>query len=158
MRKYTIAAVVVIMITAVLFCFDSCEDKGVKLALCYYETNEVIKTFDVEEGTEFSVEFIHSVNKSPIKEIYVIKDDTIYADKTVYATFGAGVQTEIEEGQTLSYDDDGNMIVSGFDMEFPKLMFVVGSVYDHILEISGESISLTDLCGKGAKVYFEVRK
>ena len=157
MRKYTIAAVVVIMITAVLFCFDSCEDKGVKLALCYYETGEVIEVFDACEGMEFSVEFIHSVNKSPIKEIYVIRNGSIYADKTVYATFGAGVQTEIEEGQTLEYDEDGNMIVSGFDMEFPKLMFVVGSVYDHILEISGESISLTDLCGKGAKVYFEVR-
>ena len=157
MRKYTITAVVVAIITAVLFCFDSCESKGVEIALCYSSNDEVIKIFEVEEGDKFSVEFIHSVNKSPIKEIYEIKDGTIYAHSTVYATFGAGVQTEVEEGQTLGYDDEGNMIVSGFDMEFPRLRFVVGSVYDHILEIGGESISLTELCGRHSKVYFEVR-
>ncbi len=146
------------MITAVLFCLNSCEDKGDVLALCRSETGEVIELFEVEEGTVFSVEFIHSVNKSPVKEIYVIKDSKIFADSTEYYAFGAGVQTELEEGQTLSYGEDGSMIVSGFDMEFPKLKFVVGSVYDHILEISGESISLTELCGKGEKVYFEIRK
>ena len=158
MRKYTITAVVVMIITAVLFCLDSCESKGVELVLCYSENDKVIKNFEVEEGTKFSVEFIHSVNKSPIKEIYEIRDGTIYAHSTIYATFGAGVQTEVEEGQTLGYDDEGNMIVSGFDIEFPKLRFVVGSVYDHILEIGGESISLTELCGRHSKVYFEVRR
>ncbi len=158
MRKYTIAAVVVIMITAVLFCFDSCEDKGVKLALCYAETEEIIRLFDVEEGTEFSVEFIHSVNKSPVKDVFVIRDGKIIADRTVYSAFGAGVQTEVEEGQTLSYDEDGNMIVSGFDMEFPRVKCIVGTVYDHILEIGDESISLTELCGKNAHIYFELQR
>lgn len=156
MRKFTVTAVVLV-ITAVLLCLNSCGDDGVKLVLCYSENNEVIKTFDVEEGDEFSVEFIHSVNKSPVKDVYVIRDGKIFADRTVYSSFGAGVQTELGEGQTLGYDEHGNMIVSGFNMEFSKVECIVGTVYDHVLEIGGESISLTELCGKNAFVYFELR-
>lgn len=157
MRKYTVAAVVVIMITAVMFYFDSCGSGGVKLALCRSETGEVIKLFDVEDGTEFSVEFIHSVNKSPVKDVFVVREGKIYADRTVYSAFGAGVQTQVEEGQKLEFDEKGNMVVSGFDMEFPQVKYIVGTVSDHVLEIQGECISLTELCGKNAKVMFELR-
>ncbi len=145
------------MITAVMFCFILCGNNQKKLALCYSDTDEVIKLFRVQEGTEFSVEFIHSVNKSPVKDVFVVRDGKIYADRTVYSAFGAGVQTEIEDGQTLEYDDEGNMIVSGFNTEFPRVKYIVGTVSDHILEISGESISLTNMCGKNARVYFELR-
>lgn len=156
MRKITVTAVVLV-ITAVLFCLNSCGDDGVKLVLCYSENDEVIKTFDVEEGDEFSVEFIHSVNKSPVKEVYVIRDGKIFADRLIYATFGAGMPTQPEEGQTLGYDDNGNMILSGINAEREVVYCVVGTVHDHILTIGGESISLTELCGKNAVVYFELR-
>jgi len=157
MKKYLIAAVVVLTITAALFCLNSLWDDGVKLVLSDSETGRVIKSFSVEEGTEFSVEFIHSVNKSPVKDVFVIRDGKIYADRTMYSAFGAGVQTEVESWQTLEYDEDGNMIVSGFDIEFPAVKYIVGTVSDHILEIRGESISLTELCGKNAHVQFELR-
>ena len=75
----------------------------------------------------------------------------------VYAAFGAGVQSELEEGQTLEYDEKGNIVVSGFDTPFPKVTYVVGTVSDHLLCIEGESISLTELCGKNAHVTFELR-
>ena len=41
--------------------------------------------------------------------------DRIYVVRTIYNNFGAGVQTEIEEGQKLEYGENGEMIVSGFD-------------------------------------------
>ena len=158
MRKYSIAAVIALAITAVMLCLNSCEDKGdKKIVLCYSDTDEIIASFEGDEGSEFSVEFIHSVNKSPVKDIFVIRDNKIYADRTVYSAFGAGVQTEVEEGQTLEYDENGNMIVSGFDIEFPKVKYIVGTVSDHVLEFRGESISLTALCGRNAHVYFELR-
>lgn len=156
MRKYSIAAVIIILITAVIVCLDSCGDKGVYLVLGNSETGKVYRRFEVSEGDEFSVEFIHSVNKSPVKDVFVIRDGKIYVDRTVYSAFGAGVQTEIEEGQQLSYDENGNMVVSGFNIEFPRVKYIVGTVSDHVLEISGESISLTETCGKNAHIYFEL--
>ena len=87
----------------------------------------------------------------------MIKNKEIVASKTVYSAFGAGVQTEIEEGQTLEYDSEGNMVVSGFNIVFPAVKYIVGTVSDHVLYIEGERISLTELCGKNAHVAFEIR-
>ena len=129
----------------------------VRLELSDSETGKIYRTFSVKEGIEFSVSFLHSVNKSPVTDVFVIRDGKIYVDRTVYSAFGAGVQSTLEAGQKLSYDDDGNMIVSGFDTVFPEVKYIVGTVYDHVLEINGETISLTELCGRNAHVRFRLR-
>lgn len=151
-----VAAVIAIAFAAAVFLIFSVFRKE-KLVLADSENDKVYVSFDVEDGSEFAVEFIHSVNKSPVKDVFVILDGKIVADRTVYSAFGAGVQTEIEDGQRLEYDKDGNMVVSGFDIVFPKVKYIVGTVSDHILYIQDETISLTDLCGKNAHIYFELR-
>ena len=75
--------------------------------------------------------------------------------KTVYYGFGAGVQTELEEGQTLTYGEDGSMIVTGFEKRIEDLVYFVGTVSDHVLTLQdGQEISLRSLCGKSAMVRF----
>ena len=156
--KKIFTAVVAFAVTAAIFCvFVSCDENKDTLTVYNSETGKVYTTFAVTEGSEFAVEFIHSVNQSPVKDVFVIRDGDIVADRTVYSAFGAGVQTELEEGQTLEYDENGNMVVSGFNIIFPKVKYIVGTVSDHILYIEGESISLTELCGKNAHIVFELR-
>ena len=70
---------------------------------------------------------------------------------------GAGVQTEVIEGQTLTYTEDGGMLVSGFNQAIPNLAYVVGKVSDHILEYNNEKFSLREICGSGAYVTFELK-
>ena len=96
----------------------------------------------------------HSVNKYPLTDVYEIRDHKIYVIRTIYNNFGAGVQTEIEDGQTLTYDENGEMVVSGFDKEMPYLSYIVGTVSDHTLTLHGKEISLRDLCGRNSKVEF----
>ncbi|MBQ9030039.1 MAG: DUF1850 domain-containing protein [Parasporobacterium sp.] len=119
------------------------------------KTGELYARYLVHDNDGFSIGFIHSVNKSPLTDFYEFHDHKIFVEKTIYYGFGAGVQTEIEEGQTLTYGDDGSMIVSGFHKEIPDLIYIVGTISDHTLVINeGEEISLTQLCGKNAMVRF----
>lgn len=112
--------------------------------------------YPLAEGETFSVGFIHSVNKSPLTDYYTVEDGAIYVEKTVYYNFGAGVQTELGDGQTLTYGDDGSMIVSGFHQEMADLVYIVGTVSDHTLGLpGGKEISLRELCGRNAMVRFE---
>ena len=127
---------------------------GDYLVLRNVDTNAEYARFRVKEGDEFSVMFIHSVNKYPLTDVYEIRDNKIYVIRTIYNNFGAGVQTEIEDGQTLTYDENGEMVVSGFNREMPYLSYIVGTVSDHILTIHGKKISLRDLCGRNSKVEF----
>ena len=89
------------------------------------------------EGGTFSVGFVHSVNKSPVIDCYEIRDGAVILTKTIYYSFGAGVQTILEEGQSLSYGDDGAMIVTGFEQEMSPLSYIVGTVSDHVLTLGG---------------------
>lgn len=145
------AAVMVVIIAAILgFSLRS----GDYLVLRNGDTDEEIARFRVSEGDEFSVTFIHSVNQYPLTDVYQIRDHKIYVVRTIYNNFGAGVQTEIEEGQKLEINENGEMVVSGFDMEMPWLSYIVGTVSDHVLTLHGEEISLRELCGKNSKVKF----
>ncbi|MBE6887850.1 MAG: DUF1850 domain-containing protein [Ruminococcaceae bacterium] len=127
---------------------------GNYLVLRNGDTDEEFARFRVSEGDEFSVTFIHSVNQYPLTDVYQIKDGKIFVIRTIYNNFGAGVQTEIEEGQTLTINENGEMVVSGFDMEMPYLSYIVGTVSDHTLTIHNKEISLREICGRNSKVSF----
>ena len=61
------------------------------------------------------------------------------------------------KGQHFAYGENGEMIISGYDMYIPDLIYVVGTVSDHVLAIGEDEISLRDLCGRNAKVRLAVR-
>lgn len=118
------------------------------------DTGSVYATYALEPGEEFSITFIHSVNKTPVTDCYdADKDGSLYLRKTIYYDFGAGVPFDLNEGETLTYDENGAMVISGIDRLIPSFVIFVGTVSDHTLQIGGEQISLRDLCGRNAKVH-----
>ncbi len=137
---------------------ESCAPENTKrgrLVLEEPEEKTRYAEYEMAVGDSFSITFIHSVNKSPETDFFEIRDDGIYGVKTVYYAFGAGVPTELEEGQTLTYGDDGSMIISGIDVKMNSLIYMVGTVYDHILTLQdGSEINLRELCGRSARVAF----
>ena len=108
----------------------------------------------MEEGGTFSVTFIHSVNQYPLTDYYEIHDKAIFVEATKYEAFGAGVQTELNPGETMTYTEDGAMLITGIHQKRNGVTYLVGTVYDNTLTIGGEEISLRDLCGRNAKVSF----
>lgn len=153
LKRIIAAAVLMIFITAaaVFIKVSSAE----YLVLYNADTGERYITEKAEEGMLFSVEFIHSVNKTPVKDTFIIENGEIRAYSTLYRSFGAGVQTALEGDQKMTYDEQGNMIITGYDITYDPLRYCVGTVSDHILTLNGEEISLRDLCGRSERVVFE---
>ena len=138
MKKTTVTAVaakavtaVALLCTALLFIFVL---RPQRLELYNTETGKIYRSFSAP----------------------VVKNGKIYADRTIYAAFGAGVESTLAPGETLTYDSDGNMVVSGFGTVFPQVKYIVGTVYDHVLAVHGETISLTALCGRNAHIGFRL--
>ena len=153
-KKVIIAAALTILIAIVAAAFFFHYGSGT-LVIENVKTSQIYKRFRLHEGDTFSVGFVHSVNKTPVTNYYELRKDGIYVVKTVYYSFGAGMQTEIEEGQTLEYGEDGSMIVTGFNKKIDDLIYFVGTVSDHTLVVNEkETISLRDLCGRNAMVRF----
>lgn len=131
-----------------------CSSGEGRLVLSDPATEEVYASYPMAEGDEFSVEFIHSVNKSPVRDYYQCRKDGIWNTRCVYYGFGAGVEEILLEGETLDYGADGEMIVSGIDHRLDPMILVVGTISDHTLAVGGETVSLRDLCGRSSKVLF----
>lgn len=153
-KRLIVAAVLMIIITAAAVLISQLSVPY--LVMYVSDTNTRYITRKADEGLMFSVEFIHSVNQTPLKDTYIIENKQIRAHSTTYRSFGAGVQTALEEGQTMTYDDNGNMVITGFNITYDPLRYIVGTVSDHILTIDGKEISLRNLCGRNAKVVFEI--
>ena len=116
------------------------------------DTGHLYARYPMGEGDRFSVQFKHSVNLSPVIDIYEIEENEIYVEETVYYHFGAGVQTELNEGEVLSYGEDGSMIISNIHQNRTGVNYIVGTVYDHILTVGEKQISLRDLCGRNTAI------
>jgi len=129
-----------------------------RLCLRDGDTGKLYATFPMEEGGEFAVYFIHSVNKTPVWDMYQVRGGEIYVVGTRYSGFGAGVPTELAPGQTLTYDENGDMLITGMALKMDRLAYVVGTVADHVCVIDGAEHSLRDLCGRNSVVVFEYKE
>ena len=119
-------------------------------------SGKVYGKWRLEKAGEFSIEFVHSVNQSPVRETFAVEGGMIRPKTVRFSSFGAGMQSDLEEGQKLSRDGDA-MIISGFNALFTELHYIVGTVSDHLLLINGETLSLRDLCGRNAQITLRLR-
>lgn len=74
-----------------------------------------------------------------------------------FYTFGAGMQTEYDEDVTYTYADDGEIVATGYHTLCTGMVYCVGKVSDHTLELDGKTYSLRQLCGPGSLVAFTLK-
>ena len=149
------AAAILVVAAAVAFVVLSQREPG--LTLSEQDTGRVFARLPLKDGDSFSVTFRHSVNKSDVTEIYQRRGKEIWLTGCIYYGFGAGVAEVLEPGWTLEKGDNGEMILGNIEQKMYDLTYIVGTVYDHILDINGEKIVLNELCGKYAKVCFSIK-
>ena len=114
-------------------------------------SGKVYGKWALEGAGEFSIEFIHSVNQSHVRETFKIEGRKIRPVSARFFSFGAGMASDLEEGQKLSRDGDA-LVISGFSSSYRELNYIVGTVSDHLLFINNTVYSLRDLCGKNAHI------
>jgi len=124
---------------------------AVILEICDSDTGKVYQRCPVDKDGEFAIEFIHSVNQSPVRETFKITGKKIRPVSVRFYSFGAGMQADLEEGQVMSRDGDA-VVITGFNRAYTELNYIVGTVSDHLLLVNGETVSLSGLCGKNAHI------
>ncbi len=120
------------------------------------DTGMIRKAYRLPPGGTFAVEFVHSVNLTPVIDTFRAEDGYIQAESSLFYSFGAGMPTELNPGESFSHTEDGGMLISGMSYTYDKLSYIVGTVYDHFLVFpaSGERVNLRELFGRNARVEF----
>ena len=120
-------------------------------------SGEILLSTAVEPGDVFGMKYIHSVNKSPIEDVFEILDDnSIMLKKTIFRSFGAGVPYELEEGQLLDVRDD-RIEISNINRQIDSYLLKVGTIAEHTLCINDLEIRMDSLTRPKRTVRLEVR-
>lgn len=56
-----------------------------------FKTKDYIKSWKIKDGESFIVEYIHSVQLTPVSEIYTIGKDNIILQESYFQSYGAGL-------------------------------------------------------------------
>jgi hypothetical protein len=110
----------------------------------------------VNDGDIFSVGYIHSVNISPVLEIYQIRQDQIFLTAVEFEAFGAGMNADIEPGQVFESLPGGGMRISGFDRVMGEFSYIIGYNTEHTLYLNERQIPLNSLDSAGQPVRFSI--
>ena len=149
-----IAAAAVLVAAAYIVFFSK---TGYVLQLRDDTTGKMVFSGHIAEDGIFSVSYLHSVNKSEVEEYYRCSDNQILLDSVRYATFGAGMATEVEPPQTLEMID-GVMWIKNFDRPIGRLSYNVGVVCNNTLHFNGADIRLDKLAKPRSSVTFSLKK
>lgn len=157
-HKKLIAAVALVVAAVSLFVISNQLKDSNTLVMKDFKSGETYLELPLNDDHIFSVSYTHSVNKSLVEEYYTItpKDD-ITLIKARYNNFGAGVATELSNGEYLSFDEDDYMVINNMSVPVPQLIYKVGTVSDHILHIDDNSWHLKEYAPELTSVIFELK-
>ena len=117
-------------------------------------SGRVYGRWQLDDSGKFAIEFMHSVNRSPVRETFRVEAGMLALKRVRFYSFGAGIQSDLGEGQKLSHDGDA-MIISGFNFSLNEINLIVGT--DHFLIINNETINLKELCGGNTQITIRYR-
>ncbi len=111
----------------------------------------------INEKDQFTISCIHSVEKTPVDEIYSIQNGDIVLKETVYSDFGAGLPYQATGTQKFSHE--GKVFrITGYNIEIPVLYIRVGRFAEHTFTFEDKEYKLTKWAKPGENLAFDIEK
>lgn len=107
------------------------------------ESTELLTT-PVEQDTEVALEYMHSVERTPVTDVYVVSDGALVSDRMLFSSFGAGLPSQADvtrQGNRYRYRPP--------EQQFDPLIVTTGHVADHDLVVDGRRYDLAGIADGG---------
>jgi hypothetical protein len=121
------------------------------LTITTVKTERVLLCAKMAEGEEFTLSFIHSVNKRPVYDTIQVKGNHFLIVRSRFDSFGAGMPEGSHIGEDGWLEWNVNHLV-------PELTLFVGWVADHSLHLRGQEIPFLRLAEAGAPLSLRIKK
>jgi hypothetical protein len=116
------------------------------------ETGERLAAYEVEEDTQFEIQYVHSFEKTPIHETYAVEDGEIVQVREAYKYHAAGLE------YTRETHRDGEWIVGEPDREIGEFTIRVARSTDQSLVFDGVERSLDTYAEPGTGIEISVEQ
>lgn len=104
-------------------------------------SGEDLVVTDVEDGTPVVLSYRHSVEKTMVRDVYVVDDGTLRMTRMEFSSFGWGLPArESIDGRT----DDGAFVVRYENRTYEEIFVAPGTVANHTLLVGETSYDLVE--------------
>lgn len=126
------------------------------LELSDFKTQRKLQYVRMRSGEEFTISFIHSVNRRPVYDTLRVEKDHLVIVRSRYDSFGAGMPESSTGEGTFAVAKDG-WLVWTVNQPVPYVTVRVGWTAEHTLHIRDRKIRLAELAEAGSAVTIRVR-
>lgn len=116
-------------------------------------SGESLGVFRVEEGDRFAIHYVHSFDKTPIREVYEIRDGGIVQIREEFKYHAIGL--EYTEGDQTR---EGEFTVLHMDRRLDSFTVRVAKATDQSLVIEGEKRLLSSYTERWGSIRFSVER
>lgn len=148
----SLTGVFIIIVIAVLFYIY----RPTQLIVVDMDMEETLFSQKVAQGERFEVTYIHSVERSPVKEVFEVRGGNIYTMESHTESFGAGMPYTGEEMEVK----DGKFIIKDINRKVHggTLRIRPSSVFPHHIKIGKEDLVISDPPYKGRNLEIKVAR
>jgi len=126
------------------------------LELSDFKTRQKLLLVSMRSGEEFTISFIHSVNRRPVYDTLRVESDHLVIVRSRYDSFGAGMPDSSTDEGTFAVAKDG-WLEWTVNRPVPDVTIRVGWTAEHMLHIRDRKIRLAELAEPGSAITMRVQ-
>ncbi|MFW6153276.1 MAG: DUF1850 domain-containing protein [Halobacteriota archaeon] len=100
----------------------------------------------VDDDDTVVLAYTHSVEKTPVRDIYTVRDGELVMTRMEFSSFGAGLPADADVDRT----DDGRFSYEPTSPREGDLLVATGTIAGHELIVEGERYDLVELADAGS--------
>ena len=121
------------------------------------KSGEIVGSIPVSEREEFTITFIHSVNKRPVIDYYRVEGMQLVVFKSRYDSFGAGMPETSIDGMVLKQETNGMLELANINRKLDVVTIFIGTVAQHSIQIKQQDIPLEKFGQQGEPLEFQIK-
>ena len=82
-----------------------------KMVIRQYPTHQLIASYEIGSLREFSLSFIHSVSKTPVRDEYIIAGNEIIQITEIFEAHGAGLPSDTFDAGALGWEHQNGQFI-----------------------------------------------
>jgi len=112
------------------------------------ESAAVRRVLPLAEGQRFSIQYLHSVNRSPVIDTIERTGETLTVRSSLFRTYGAGIPI-LDDGVGRAYTETAEgFLLTGIDAPHEEIALITGTYADHRLLYGNDEFILKRTFGE----------
>ena len=125
-----------------------------KLCLVEADTNRIVWSANVASGTQFILEYTHSVHRTPVKDYFEVSSALqVILIKTAFSTYGAGMPYELDNNFAIV---DGFFVIDSQGQPMDSFLLRIVPLADHKLIMGNQTVILNELVSPNTLIRVEI--